>query len=235
MSSSSTDITIAYAVDDNYWMQLFVSMFSLLRADKSKKYYFYIVCESIDDTFEKNTRHLHQDFDFEISYIHIEGTSVADYPLLGTLTRAVYYRLFVGSLLPDDLHRVLYFDCDTVVCRPIAELFDYDIEDMIVGAIVEAEPSIGERLGVDPYFNSGVMLIDLDRWRTEQIESKALKFLEHEWQRIFCPDQDVLNSVLIGRWKQLPPIFNLHSSYCEKSLVETLPAEPVIIHYCGGK
>lgn len=214
---------------------MYVSMYSLMASDSSRKFSFYIFCESVDDNFERNLSHLHQNFDFEIFFIQMDNAPLAHYPLPGGLTTAIYYRLFVGSLLPKHLHRVLYVDCDTVVCRPISELFDHDLQDNTVGAIEEAEKFVGERLGVVPYFNSGVMLIDLDRWRNDDIESKTLHFLDHESQRVFCPDQDALNTALSGSWLQLPVRYNLHGSYCDKFKSESKNADPLIIHYCGSE
>ena len=81
-------------------------------------------------------------------------------------------RLFVGRVLPEDVHRVLYLDCDTLPLEDLSALEQFDLKGCPLAMAQEptARHSRKRELGLapeQPYFNAGVLLIDLDRWRAE--------------------------------------------------------------------
>ena len=101
-----------------------------------------------------------------------------------------------------------------------------------------------KELGLDPsepYFNSGVMVMNLDRWRAEHIENKLLTCLEDNERFVICWDQYALNVVFSGSWGKLPAQWNQGShvySYPEASH-SPIPSEefirmrdtPAIVHF----
>ena len=111
-----------------------------------------------------------------------------------------YSRLFISSLLPENLVRVLYLDCDIIVNKPINELWNLNLHGKIIAALKDAFSKY-YRINInlhtnDIMFNSGVMLIDLEKWKKQKIENKLLKFIILKKGRIQQGDQGVLNSVL---------------------------------------
>jgi lipopolysaccharide biosynthesis glycosyltransferase len=93
-----------------------------------------------------------------------------------------------------------------------------------------------------PYFNSGVMVIDLKGWRAEGLEQRCLEAAERLKHRTKWLDQDVLNICLAGRWGLLPPFWNKQfslglfpdwqcSPYEEVEFQEAR-SHPAIIHFC---
>ncbi len=73
-------------------------------------------------------------------------------------------------------------------------------------------------LGLNPgdhYFNSGVLVIDLEAWRRESLASRFLKCLEQHDSHVWCWDQYALNVVLAGHWSALPLRWNLGSHVFE--------------------
>ena len=90
-------------------------------------------------------------------------------------------RLFIGTLLPKTVKRVLYLDCDTVVVQSIGNLWNLDLKGHVAGAVMEPTiyQVVKQEIGLkeqDPYFNSGVLLIDLERWRADGVEKRLLDF-----------------------------------------------------------
>ena len=122
-------------------------------------------------------------------------------------------RLFVGRVLPEDVHRVLYLDCDTLPLEDLSALEQFDLKGCPLAMVQEptARHSRKRELGLtpeQPYFNAGVLLIDLDRWRAEGTEKTVLDYYREKGGALLAPDQDALNGALAGHICPLPPRYN---------------------------
>lgn len=126
-------------------------------------------------------------------------------------------RLFVTSLLPKNLDRVLYFDSDTIFMRSIAELWDMDLGENYAGMMADAmNCRYRSMLGIPAegiYFNSGVVLINLKLWRREGMERRFMRYLQSQGGFVPWPDQGILNAVLDGRILCLPCAYNVQSTF----------------------
>ena len=123
-----------------------------------------------------------------------------------------YARLFVSSDLPGNLGRVLYLDCDIIIKKPIRELWNLDLHGKTLGALMDAFSKY-YRANIDLeandiMFNSGVMLIDLDKWRKDKAEDKLLEFIGKKKGRIQQGDQGALNAILSKDTFCFEPRFN---------------------------
>ncbi|MCD8083452.1 MAG: glycosyltransferase family 8 protein [Clostridiales bacterium] len=139
-------------------------------------------------------------------------------PDTGVYDISIMLRLFMGEALPEDVERVLYLDCDTVVAQPIGALWRTDLLGNVVGAVMEPTiyPEVKEAIGLapeDPYFNSGVLLADLRQWRKTGVQKALLDFWRKKSGRLFASDQDVINGTLAGRVKILSPRYNFFPNY----------------------
>lgn len=157
---------------------------------------------------------------------------------------ASYFRLLLPRLLPEELNRVIYLDCDLIVLGDLGMLWNLDIDAHYAAAVPEL--TADSRLVSSPQglrlwrelglaadleqFNSGVLLINLGKWRDELIEQRALVYLAQAADWVRWHDQEALNAVFAGNWLRLDPHWNLTMRH----LVETTPATgqpPAIIHY----
>lgn len=123
-----------------------------------------------------------------------------------------YARLFVSSDLPENLGRALYLDCDIIVMQSIRELWNLDLHGKTIGALMDAFSKY-YRANIDLeendiMFNSGVMLIDLDKWRKDRVEDKLLEFISRKNGWIQQGDQGALNAVLSRDTYCFEPRFN---------------------------
>lgn len=137
-----------------------------------------------------------------------------------------YARLFVSSDLPSNLGRVLYLDCDIIVRKSIRELWNLDLHQKTIGALMDAfskyyRMNIGLK-EKDIMFNSGVMLIDLDKWKKEKIEEKLLQFIAKKNGRIQQGDQGALNAVLSHDTYCFEPRFNSVTIFYDFSYKEMM-------------
>lgn len=163
-----------------------------------------------------------------------------------------YARLFVASVLPESLDRVIYLDCDTIFNQSIQELWNLDMHGYTIAALKDAfskhyRGNIGLQAN-DIMFNSGVMLIDLNLWKKNSIEKRLLKFIMEKNGKIQQGDQGALNAVLSSDTYCFEPKFNSVTIFFdftyEEMLIYRKPPEfytkeevkiavedPVIIHY----
>ncbi|GGH49039.1 glycosyltransferase family 8 protein [Microbacterium album] len=184
-----------------------------------------------------------------VDWIDVDDAQVRGAHHSTFLSSASLYRLLIADLLPDRLDRVLYLDADTVLLESPSSLAAQDLEGYALGAVREAQSPwaagpLGppwRELGLDPaspYFNSGVMLIDLGRWRELEVGSRCLELLRRVRPR--WGDQDALNTVLEQDWLELPRRWNLQSADARGEAaawalwpddVERALGDPAVVHY----
>lgn len=123
-----------------------------------------------------------------------------------------FARLFVASDLPGDLERVLYLDCDIIFCQSVSLLWNLDMHGKTIAALNDAfSRQYRANINLEPedvMFNSGVMLIDLNRWKRQKVEERLLKFIAMKRGRIQQGDQGALNAILSRDTYCFHPRFN---------------------------
>jgi lipopolysaccharide biosynthesis glycosyltransferase len=166
-----------------------------------------------------------------------------------------YARLLIGDLLPASCRRVLWLDSDVVLIRDVGDLWRADTNGAVMCAVQDlvvpyADSSLGiqrhSTLGVSPdapYFNAGVMLIDLSAWRAHHVGDRALTYLRTHWRHVTLWDQEGLNVALDGAWRPLDARWNVIASVAGRSFFEAhhLDArayaaavdDPWIVHFAG--
>ena len=133
-------------------------------------------------------------------------------------SESIYYRLFIPSMFPD-CKKAVYLDCDVVLCDDVAKLYSCNLGSELLGAVTDESVIIQpvfrkhvvRHIGVgDPaeYFNSGVLVMNLDGFREERIEEKFTYLLKKYNFNTVAPDQDYLNFLCRGRVKYLPAGWN---------------------------
>ncbi|PMR69367.1 glycosyltransferase family 8 protein [Halomonas heilongjiangensis] len=156
--------------------------------------------------------------------------------------------LYMHHYLPADCERVIYLDCDVVVLKDLAELWDTPLAGHTLAAAMDlCNPSnLHSRREPEHYFNTGVLLVDLPRWRAERVGESALACLKEEGASFKYPDQDALNHVLAGNWRRLSPAWNFQpTAYAavEKRYPHLQPfraelqaaiRSPGIVHFIGS-
>lgn len=127
-----------------------------------------------------------------------------------------YTRLWMSEFFPTSVTKVLYLDSDMVVTGDISGMWNAPMGDAVIGAVTIPGSTrcsafdIPEQYG---YFNSGVLIVDLARWRSEDIFTKLIDYLVAHHEKIVDADQDVLNACLYDRRLELPYIYNAISPF----------------------
>ena len=160
---------------------------------------------------------------------------------------ATYYRLILPSLLSDDVQKVLYLDGDIICVDSLKEFYDTDISACAAAVIPDIAYENKEyyrRLDIKAefgYFNAGVMLINLDYWRENNISSLAMNFIDGNPDKCKLHDQDALNKVLFGKVKYSSIRYDLQRRFLEKNSnlsfshltenIEIVAQSPCLIHF----
>jgi lipopolysaccharide biosynthesis glycosyltransferase len=116
---------------------------------------------------------------------------------------SIYYRMFIPSMFPE-LDRAVYLDCDLVLCDDVAKLYFTELDDNLVGAVTDESvitvpvfcDYVKRHIGLESehgYFNSGVLLMNLDLMRCTGIENMFIRLLRKYNFNTVAPDQDYLN------------------------------------------
>ena len=187
----------------------------------------------------------------------------------GHVSVATYFRILIPLLLPEKLHKAIYLDCDMIVMGDLGQLWDFEFHQSYLLAVQDVTlpymcSSIAlknyklsapyltsdtalvnyRELGILPeckYFNAGVLVINLNKWREDNISRKVINYLEQNRENVRYWDQDGLNAVLFDKWSELDPRWNQmthiyhYPSWRESPLDEEtynqVISEPKIIHF----
>lgn len=161
---------------------------------------------------------------------------------------AAWYRVLLPKLLDENIHRVLYLDCDVIVNDHLDELFAMNISNRSLGGCVDVilnyDDSVYERLQYDKtkgYVCSGVLLFNLDYWRQNNLEEQLLNYAVENVSKIKFCDQDTINYVCQDSKIILPPKYGVmtqyftHRAFLKEHIgeIQEMIKSPAIIHYAG--
>lgn len=160
---------------------------------------------------------LEKSYGLECELVRIPSEKFAGFPVHGHVTVGAYFRLLMGEVLPPSVSHVLYLDTDIAVHQPLESHLRkateaLDASGYPVAAVAENTVLTRHlhRAGLisGPYLQSGVMLIDLAKWR-EAFSLEYFKNIQTQYgEKIVWWDQDILNIALKERWLELPQIWN---------------------------
>ena len=129
-----------------------------------------------------------------------------------------YCRILLPQLV--NVPRLIYLDCDTLVFRDLSDLFDLELAPRkVLAAVRDSEtPSLSQDSFVlakamnlpaeGAYFNSGVMLMNLDELRKQHFFESAVDFLNRWSGKYRFRDQSAINFLLHGQIDDLPEHWN---------------------------
>lgn len=173
---------------------------------------------------------------------------------VGYVGSSAYYKLFLPDWL-QDRPRFIYLDCDVIVEGEIGELWAAQLgENYVLAAQDLLNPFVSSPFGLrnwrelgrrsdDVLFNTGVLVVNADKWRRERATSTLLGYLGRHRDDIRLCDQDAMNAVFWGQWGRLDRRWNvlqyLHLARRYALLArrehEALLAQARAIHYCGPR
>lgn len=184
-----------------------------------------------------------------LRFAEIDERRLDTYEGIGEWSKYTFMKLMIPEVLPETIRKAVYLDADTYVADDIGELLDMDVSGIAVAGVKDLKTSDGHkaRTGIaaeSAYLNSGVMVMNMERWR-EAVEKGLFEaFIATHRERMMLNDQDVINGVFQNETAALHVRFNLTDfCYCyNKPIIEEHKRQlrmafkhPVVIHFtCFG-
>ena len=244
---------ILYTCDNNYVWLMGTSMLSLFENNKNlSNITVYLLGENISKENKTLLENIANEYKRKCIVIDMPEIYIPDNLVSARWPKSAFSRLYAGEILPDELDRILYLDCDTIISGSISDLEKLDIADKYIFGVKDCigklyKKNIGLSVN-DIYINAGVLLMNLDKLRKLSLGNLIDEYLKTYFPFINYADQDVLNGILIGKIGVLSPKYDVmtidfaHSYdeikrlrrpknfYSEAELSEAV-LTPVVIHY----
>ncbi|WP_414578956.1 glycosyltransferase family 8 protein [Anabaena sp. CCY 9402-a] len=247
-------ICLVCAADDNFSMPLAATTRSVVAHLTSEQHLaLYIIDGGISRVNKNRIIQNLQSEQVSITWLKVKKSKFKNLQTSSAITIAAYYRILIPELLPPEINKAIYIDSDVIVRTSLQELWNIDICDNYLLAVPDmGAPYVSsprglinyQELGISPdckYFNSGVLVMNLKKWRKEATSQKIFEYLDKYKNYIRWHDQDAMNAILAGqwetidsRWNQMPYLFRYQSwqdsPYSEEEY-NNLVNHPFIIHF----
>lgn len=210
-------LNVVYACDDNYAPYACVSMCSLLENNRADfdEIDIYVV---LTDVSKKNYRKLEQQANaYDANFIPVDaGEIVQEIKALKMPeyrgSYATNFRLFFHKYIKNDVEKFFYLDCDTIIEGSLKSLYEFNMGDKSACVVQDALTSSYKLLlgfePDEPYFNAGVMFINVKNWNANNCTERLINHLRDERAAYCNPDQDLLNIVLKDTVQFIGPEYN---------------------------
>jgi lipopolysaccharide biosynthesis glycosyltransferase len=154
----------------------------------------------------------------------------------------VYMRVFMPYIIPKEVKKLLYMDVDMIILEDISNLWNTDISDYVLAAVVDCRVTTLDNdwggvlnykeLGLDgkyPYVNSGLQLMNTQKYRDEHMAERIIAAINDNAKFAKYAEQYALNTILPAiQWLRLDDKWNHFST-------EEYVASHGIIHYISRK
>lgn len=239
-------LQFALCTDENFVIPALVSIVSIFENNMKDECVVTVLTEGVSESAMAKFDTLATKYNQKINVVRIDPSRFQNMVTRGRYPVSMYFRFLLPEILPT-VGKVLYIDCDIMVRKSLAHLFSLPLDGKACGVVVDQQcddVQIQNRLRIkSPYFNSGVMLMNLDEWRIQDYTNKIVDFIESNPSICIFPDQDALNSVLESKVDYLDYGYNLQEMwltmldytrfhYSRYEELEKAKTDPAIIHFC---
>jgi lipopolysaccharide biosynthesis glycosyltransferase len=239
-------MTVCFVVTDQYchaFAVTLISFFEHLKGITPNEVEVFIISDGLSKGNEKKLLRISKKYTFTYTILTANKSDFKGLPLNNHWHPSFYYRFLIADI--HHVNKILYLDCDLLIQQDITQLWNESLHGKLLAAVQNPEIMHNHLLGLEStqdYFNAGIMLIDLKRWRDEKISQRAMEFLHLNGDNLFWPDQDAVNYLANNDWQRIDPKWNVQSEfftggggklkYLEKE-VHAAIQNPAIIHFTG--
>ena len=250
-------MNILYTLNDGFVPQVGAAIASVCENNKKvKDIHFYLLSYGILEDNKKKLKKLVKRYKRKIDIIEIDDLSkyfTFDFDT-GGWNQVILLRLLMGEILPKDVIRIIYMDGDTIVRGDLRSLWNTDLKGNVLGMSIEPTIDKNRIASLDiegyPYYNSGVLLVDLKKWRDTNATQRIFNYYREHEGNLFAADQDAINGTLKDEIMTISPKYNFYNiftqysyrflkkqmkplNYISKDVFDDALKNPVIIHYLG--
>jgi lipopolysaccharide biosynthesis glycosyltransferase len=241
-------ISVLFCSNRTYCEPMATAITSLLKSNPRHWFRIFIM---LSEPAEKERRYLtatiHRFSNAEFTFIDFKCDKIRYFPTTDHIPIESYFRYFLDQFLPSDVEKVLYLDCDLIVRSDIEELWRTPLEGHVLAAVPDQFSDNLQAIGFredEPYFNGGVLLFNVCRWREVNQTKHLLAYIDANGPVLRYHDQDAINVVLRGEIVPLHPTWNFTPRHAESGpgilglsmgAFIRLRNDPAIIHFTGIK
>ena len=122
-------MNVMYASDDNYAWLMGISMISLFENNRdSEEVNVFLFGDNLSEDNEKILKDIAEKYDRQFMHIDVEKVKIPDYIMSERYPKSTYSRLFAYDLLPSNVKKLIYLDCDIIVSGSLEDMFNRDVE-----------------------------------------------------------------------------------------------------------
>lgn len=230
-------MNILVTLDSGYIYPLCTMLRSLVDNNKGEAINLYVAHSSLTEQDFAQIKFALGTSDTEVYPIKLDDTLFENAPTKSRITKETYYRIFAPLYLPKSVDRILYIDPDTIILNALYFFYNTDFgSNFIIGAkhfdgVVDVWNKF--RLTMtksDHYINAGVMLMNIEKMRSEVTAKKIFDCVKKNYLRLFLADQDVINILFDGKIATFSEyIINLDER-CFKRLLSHMPLKEALAY-----
>ena len=207
-TKTNNNISVAMAADDNYTYPTIVSITSLMTNSKNDTYYdiYIMIPGNFNEENKQKILSLHEKYEnkCKITLIDMQDRykNAND---KGHITTPAYYRLALSDVLPGE-KKIIWLDCDTLIFEDLTDLFNIAMRDFYYMGFLDDNVDGLAEFGIkdDHYICSGVMLVNLEKLRQDDMVNKFEKFISENNDKLVQHDQTVINLICYENIGVLP-------------------------------
>lgn len=228
-------LSVAFCVDEKFLPHLGAALMSLFLSNPGRNLEVFVASHMIPDHAKLRLDMVAGTFGYKLTYLDIDLEKISHLRQYFQPT-STYYRLLLPLMLPGHA-KVLYLDCDLVVETDLRSLWSLDLDGQACAGC--PEPDYHQQWMVkkydiegDLYVNAGVLLMNLNYWRENEITEKCIHWLQENEQLAVMMDQDAINKVLYKRKRFFDRKWNLNPIHGPvEELLRTYPER--VLHFAG--
>lgn len=209
---NEANINIGYGIDDNYSRATASSIVSICLNNPHNTFNFHIIADNLSIDTKIKFKQLSKKYCINIYIYEVDISYLKKLPILNHYSTAIYFRLLLPLILKN-YKQTIYLDADIICINNIKELFTLKLKTHIIAAVPDVSWTSKQRLSElklnnHIYFNSGMLIINIDNWNKLNISNQIIQLLNNPKYSFSHPDQDALNILLTKKIFYLDEKFN---------------------------
>jgi lipopolysaccharide biosynthesis glycosyltransferase len=218
-ASGNEQIPVLFCSDKRYTRYMAVAITSLLLNNPHRRFRLIVVLLDENPQDRRRVREVVGRFsNADLEFKEVSLPIMHDFPVNHHISLGAYVRLFLTDFLDTDIDKILYLDCDLLVCQDVSALWATDLGDHLLGAVPDVYSDNHVTLGFaedEVYFNSGVLLVNVATWREESLQKSLIEYIRTHGDILRYHDQDALNAVARNRILALPHTWNFAARHAD--------------------
>ncbi|MCQ2574761.1 MAG: glycosyltransferase family 8 protein [Alphaproteobacteria bacterium] len=225
------------AADNNYVLPLSALINSICKNSASHPTILHVLCSGFSQVDRQYLLKCTNNTNVSIDFIDMDNFN-CDFIKFNMQhwTKAIFYRIMIPKIF-NKLSRIIYIDGDTLVLKDLYSLFTQPLQENTFLGMAVDKFSYKERrakLGTSNYYNSGVILFDLEACRENNFSENCINWMYNNANNIIYPDQDAINKIADGHIMRLSNIYNSQQAPQNTFKINPKINPPFIMHFLSA-